>query len=123
MQPFSIFSATGIDQASLHPNFRRIAVGHIAARLRWLIGHTPRRIKLLVQRKISYGMATMFLRLRRNGECDEDKECDSIGHAEPSNYGAAPHTAGQNEKLEGCEQRGAQELQVAELSEVGTDAS
>src|SRR6185369_17357189 len=103
----SILPATGVDQVFLHPNFRRVTVGHIAARLVWLIGHPPRQIKLLVQGKISDGMAAMFLCLRRNDKCDEDKENDSVVHADPPIM--EPHLIPRaKKKLEGREQRGAQ---------------
>ena len=83
-QPFSIFSTTSEDHISLHPDLCRVTVSHVAAGLGRLIGHAPRRIELLVQWKITDGMGAMFLRFRRNDQCDQNQEDNTVVHAELS---------------------------------------
>jgi hypothetical protein len=71
--PFSIFPSPCVDHVAAHPNFCRIAIGLIAARLLRLIGHKPSRVELLVQRQIGTRMRPMFLRIYRRACCDDNK--------------------------------------------------
>src|SRR5215216_6423277 len=82
-QPFSIFSATSIDIVFLHPNFCRIAIGFIAARPCWLIGHIPRRVELLVDWQIGNGMTAMFLRVRCQAKSADKKTGRDTSWAPP----------------------------------------
>jgi len=82
-QPFSIFPPPCVDNVAAHPNFCRIAVGLIAARLLRLIGHKPRRVELLVQREIGARMRPMFLGVYRLTCCDGKKR-NEIPQREPS---------------------------------------
>jgi hypothetical protein len=124
-QPFSIFSTTSEDHIALHSDLCRVTVGHVAAGFGRLIWHVPRRIELLVQWKISDRMTAMFLRFRRNCQCDQNHEDNTVVHTDPSVEGtSAPHcTAKNNKKLRDAEQRGAQSRYRVEALEVGTDAS